>query len=53
MEYHEIELITDEMMKWDIKDLLHLCSPGWCGPVDGYILKGDMSILHNKHEEIL
>ena len=41
MECHEIELITDEMMKYEIKNLLEFCSPGWCGPVDGFMLKDE------------
>ncbi len=41
MESHEIELITDEMMKWEVKDLFEGCSPGWCGPVDGFMLKDE------------
>jgi len=53
MEYYEIELITDEMMKHDLKDPLKLCAPGWCGPVDGYILEDGMPIVLHKHEETL
>ena len=52
MDYYEIELITDEMMKRDIKDSLKLCSPGWCGPVDGYILKDEMPLVIHEHEKI-
>ena len=37
MENHEIELITDEMMKGEQQDLLEVCSPGWCGPVSDYL----------------
>ena len=43
MENHEIELITDEMMKSEQYDLLEGCAPGWCGPVDGYLLQDDDS----------
>jgi len=38
MENHEIELITDEMMKNEQQEIVEMCSPGWCGPVDGYLL---------------
>jgi hypothetical protein len=41
MENHEIELITDEMMKKELEDHFEVCSPGWCGPVDGYLLDGN------------
>lgn len=37
METHEIELITDEMMKCELNDCLELCSPGWCGPVEVFM----------------
>ena len=41
MESHEIELITDEMMKSEVIDLFNSCAPGWCGPVDGFMLKDE------------
>ena len=40
MENYEIELITDEMLKYEQYDLLEMCSPGWCSPVDGFMLVG-------------
>ena len=38
METYEIELITDEE-NCDAHDLVGMCAPGWCGPVDGFMME--------------
>ena len=38
MEDHKIELVTDESVACEQQDVVVACSPGWCGPVDGFML---------------
>lgn len=36
MEKYEIELVLSSKMNEEITEIMEYCSPGWCGPVDGY-----------------